>query len=81
MQEALDPVASTTEPMDRDGKLVAWRLTRSATFDLLGPIGIVFGALAFAIVAFSIAVPLLNLPPLMAPSLMVPTQELQPDRK
>jgi len=75
LHEALDPVASTAEPMDRDGKLLAWRLTRSATFDLLGPVGIVIGALALAIVAFSIAVPLLNLPPLTAP-----TQELQPPK-
>jgi hypothetical protein len=75
MHEALDPVASVAEPMDRDGKLVAWRLTRSTTFDLLGSIGIVAGALAFAIVAFSIAVPLLKLPPLLTPK-----QELQPPK-
>jgi hypothetical protein len=75
MREALDPVASVAEPMDRDGKLVAWRLTRSAAFDLLGPTGIVVGALALAFAAFSIAVPLFNLPPLMAPE-----QELQPPK-
>jgi hypothetical protein len=66
MREALDPVASVAEPMDRDGRLVAWRLTRSSAFDLFGPIGLVVGALVLAIVGFNIAVSLLSLPPLMA---------------
>jgi hypothetical protein len=67
--EALDPVASVAEPADRDGKLPAWRLTRSPVFDLFGPVGLVIGGLAFALVCFNMAIPLLNLPPLMAPRL------------
>lgn len=66
MREALDPVASVAEPMDRDGKLRAWRFARSAIFDFFGPIGIVVGVLAFAVVTFATAVRLLGLPPLMA---------------
>jgi uncharacterized protein (DUF697 family) len=80
LQETLDPLASVAEPMDRDGKLIAWRLTRSAAFDLLGPIGIVVGTLALAIAALSVALPLLELPPLMTPTQELPTQELQPPK-
>jgi hypothetical protein len=81
LREALDPVASVAEPMDRDGTLVAWRLARSAILDLLGPIGLVIGAIAIAIVAFTIAVPRLGLPPLMAPAAApqpAPAQQKQP---
>jgi hypothetical protein len=80
LREVLDPVASVAEPTNRDGKLVAWRLTRSAILDLFGPIGLVFGALALAIVSFTIAVPRLGLPPLMAPAALPqppPSQQKQ----
>jgi hypothetical protein len=78
LREALDPVASVAEPVDRDGKLVAWRLARSAILDLFGPIGLVLGALALAIVAFTIAVPRLGLPPLMAPAAAPQPPQAQP---
>jgi outer membrane biosynthesis protein TonB len=68
LREALDPVASVAEPLNRDGKLVAWRLARSAILDLFGPVGLVIGALALAIAVFTTAVPRLGLPPLMAPA-------------
>jgi hypothetical protein len=68
LREALDPVASVAEPVDRDGNLVARRLARSAILDLFSPIALVFGVLVFAIVAFTIAVPRLGLPPLTAPA-------------
>lgn len=78
LREALDPVASVAEPMDRDGKLVARRLARSAILDLFSPIALVFGALVLAIVAFTIAVPRAGLPPLTAPAAAPQAPQAQP---
>jgi hypothetical protein len=75
LQEALDPVASLAEPTDRDGKLLRWRLPRSAAFDLFGPLGLIVGTLALAVVTLWLAIPLFGLPPLTAPA--VAPQQLQ----
>ena len=54
--EALDPMASDAEPRDRDGRLLPWHLERSATFDLFGYWGVMFGALTVGLVILNFAI-------------------------
>ena len=54
--EALDPLASDAEPRDRDGRLLPWHLERSATFDLFGYWGVMFGALTVGLVILTFAI-------------------------
>src|SRR6266478_7344155 len=83
MREALDPVASDAEPMDRDGRLVAWRLMRSAMLDLFGPVGVTIGALVLSATAFNLAIQRLDLPPFLASKQekQVPPSQKQPRRQ
>jgi len=67
MNEALDPVVSSAELTDREGRRLPWALERSAAYDLLGWPGIMIGAALLAVVAFSLAARLLGLPPLTPP--------------
>ena len=62
--EALDPVRSNAEPIDRNGQRLPWRLSRSLAYDLFGPLGLALGALSIAAAAFTIVVKVANLPPL-----------------
>ena len=83
MREALDSVASDAEPMDRDGRLVAWRLMRSAMLDLFGPVGVTIGALVLSATAFNLAIQRLDLPPFLASKQekQVPPSQKQPRRQ
>jgi hypothetical protein len=68
MNEALDPVASSAEPTDREGRRLPWTPAGSMTYDLLGWPGIAIGAVLLSVVAFSMAVRVSNLPSLTPPA-------------
>ena len=68
MNEALDPVASSAEPTDREGRRLPWTLAGSTTYDLLGWPGIAIGVVLLSAVAFSLAARVSNLPPLTPPA-------------
>jgi hypothetical protein len=65
MNEALDPVASSAEPTDREGRRLPWTPARSMTWDLLGWLGIAIGAVLLSVVACSLAARVFGLPPLI----------------
>lgn len=54
--EALDAVASVAEPRDREGQLLPWHFAQSATLDLFGGWGVIFGALTVGLVILNFVV-------------------------
>jgi hypothetical protein len=49
--EALEPLASAAEPVDREGHALAWRWERSVTRDLLGVSGVALGIAGLLLIA------------------------------
>jgi hypothetical protein len=73
--EALDPLASAAEPVDRDGRVLTWRWERSVTRDLLGVSGVALGIAGLLVIAALTLLRLAGPPPTATPS--VPGQQQQ----
>jgi hypothetical protein len=65
LQEAIEPLAGSAGLIDRNGRALPWRWSRSLTADLLGPAGVALAALCLATALAGLTISLLKLPPLM----------------